>query len=136
MTLLQMTYLSRPFGFDAGVLTAILFDARRCNGRDGVTGALICRDDLFLQLLEGPADKVEATYARIRADDRHVEVTPLTRRGIAASARMFPEWSMRDDPAQSYVWDRQSVANGAPGRASEAEVLAIFTALAQAPEGP
>jgi hypothetical protein len=58
--LLQLVYASRPFGFDAGTLTAILFDARRCNTRDGITGALICRDDLFLQLLEGPEAAVEA----------------------------------------------------------------------------
>ena len=72
--LLQLVYASRPFGFDAGTLTAILFDARRCNTRDGITGALICRDDLFLQLLEGPEAAVEAAYARIRAGATAVQV--------------------------------------------------------------
>ncbi len=41
-------------------LTGILFDAGRCTVRDGITGALICRDDLFLQLPERPEAAVEA----------------------------------------------------------------------------
>lgn len=131
MPLLQMIYASRPFGFDAGMLTAILFDARRCNTRDGITGALICRDDLFLQLLEGPEAKVEAAYARILRDDRHIEVRPLVRRMIAEEERMFEKWAMRDDPAASWVWSREEVDAGAPERATEDEVLGIFVTLAQ-----
>lgn len=127
--LLQLVYASRPFGFDAGMLTNILFDARRCNTRDGVTGALICRDDLFLQLLEGPEAAVAATYDRIRADDRHIEVRQLLRRMIGEDGRMFAAWAMRDDPAATWVWTREEVDAGVPERASEAEVLAMFRNL-------
>ncbi|MGL4238004.1 BLUF domain-containing protein [Tabrizicola sp.] len=127
--LLQLTYASRPFGYDAMMLTGILFDARRCNARDGITGALICRDDLFLQLLEGPEAAVEATYARICADDRHIEVRRLTRRMIADDARMFGGWAMRDDPAASWVWSRAEVDAGKPEQASEDEVLGMFRRL-------
>ena len=130
MPLLQLVYASRPFGFESGTLTAILFDSRRCNARDGITGALICRDDLFLQLLEGPADKVTATYTRITRDDRHGELHPLVRKQIGEGDRLFPAWSMRDDPAQSDVWSREAVAAGAPQAASEAEVMDIFQRLA------
>jgi Sensors of blue-light using FAD len=87
--LLQLTYASRPFGYEANILSSILIEARRCNTRDGITGALICRDDLYLQLLEGPEKAVEAAYARICADDRHIEVRRLARRMIADDARMF-----------------------------------------------
>jgi hypothetical protein len=135
MPLLQLVYASRPFGFDGAMLNAILFDARRCNACDGITGALVCRDDLFLQLLEGPEAAVEAAYARIRRDDRHVEVRPLVRRMIADDARMFGAWAMRDDPAQSWVWSREAVEAGEPERASQAEVLAIFETLAALPSG-
>ena len=55
-----------PFGYDGAMLAGILMYARRCNGRDAATGALICRDDLFLQMLEGPEAAVEATDGRIR----------------------------------------------------------------------
>ena len=127
--LLQLVYASRPFGFDANTLTNILFDARRCNTRDGITGALICRDDLFLQLLEGPETEVEAAYRRICADDRHVEVRKLVRRTIADDARMFGAWAMRDDPAASWVWSRAEVDAGVPEQASEDEVLELFRKL-------
>jgi Sensors of blue-light using FAD len=127
--LLQLVYASRPFGFDETTLTNILFDARRCNTRDGITGALICRDDLFLQLLEGPEAKVDAAYARIRADDRHIEVRQLVRRIIADDARMFGAWAMRDDPAATWVWTRAEVDAGVPELASEEEVLAMFRRL-------
>ncbi len=127
--LLQLVYASRPFGFDANTLTNILFDARRCNARDGITGALICRDDLFLQLLEGPEAEVEAAYGRICADDRHLEVRKLMRRTIPDDARMFGAWAMRDDPAASWVWSRAEVDAGAPEQASEDEVLAMFRKL-------
>ena len=127
MTLLQLTYASRPFGFDSGTLAGILIDARRCNARDLITGALICREDLYLQLLEGPAEAVEAAYARIRRDDRHIEVRPLTRAMV--EHRLFGAWAMRDDPAQSWVWSREQVHNGAAEQASEPEVMAIFQRL-------
>ena len=133
MPLLQLTYASHPFGFDAPTLAGILLDARRCNMRDGITGALICRDDLFLQLLEGPAAAVEAAYARIVADDRHVDVRPLTRAAVADNARLFARWAMRDDPADSWVWSRAEVAAGAVERATGAEVLALFQNLAHMP---
>lgn len=137
MPLLQLTYASRPFGFDAPTLAGILLDARRCNARDGITGALICRDDLFLQLLEGPEAAVEAAFARIARDDRHVEVRPLTRRMIPGDGRLFGRWAMRDDPAQSWVWSRAEVEDGAPLRAGEAEILAIFARLAaEVPPNP
>jgi len=127
--LMQLTYASRPFGFEASILSSILIEARRCNARDGITGALICRDDLYLQLLEGPEKAVERTYARICADDRHVEVRRLTRRMVADDARMFGAWAMRDDPAASWVWSRAEVDAGVPDRAREDEVLGMFRRL-------
>jgi Sensors of blue-light using FAD len=127
--LLQLTYASRPFGYDSGTLVGILFDARRCNARDGITGALICRDDLFLQLLEGPEAAVEATFARIAKDDRHIEVRRLTRRLIGDDARMFGAWAMRDDPAASWVWSRAEVDAGVPEAASEGDILDLFRRL-------
>jgi hypothetical protein len=128
MDLVQIIYSSRPFGFDDALLSGILSDARRNNERDGITGALICRADLYLQLLEGPADAVEAAFARITRDDRHLEVEK--RYGAPVAERLFPQWSMRDDPARSWMWTQEQVANGALSSASPLEVLAVFTRLA------
>lgn len=128
MSLLQLTYASHPFGFDAGMLAGILLDARRCNARDGITGLLICRADLYLQLLEGPPDAVEATYRRIVADDRHVEARLLTRRHV--QGRLFPDWAMQDDPARSWLWSQAEVADGAIDRATEDDILGVFARVA------
>ena len=49
MALFRAICTSQPFGFDAGILNAILMGARRANLRDGITGALICRGDINLQ---------------------------------------------------------------------------------------
>jgi hypothetical protein len=131
MPMIQLIYASRPFGFDEAALAGILVDARRCNERDGITGALICRGDLFLQLLEGPQDKVEAAYQRIERDHRHLEIKVLSRRTV--TERLFPAWAMRDDPARSWMWTQQEVNAGAIERATEAEAVAIFERMAREP---
>jgi hypothetical protein len=128
MPLLQLIYASHPFGFDSATLSAILLDARRCNTRDGITGMLICRGDLFLQLLEGPTDAVEATCRRIMADDRHVDMRILSRAPV--ENRLFPLWSMRDDPARSWLWTKDEVEAGALDAAPAADVQAVFRRLA------
>ncbi len=128
MSLFQVVYASRPFGYDEGMLNGILADARRCNERDGITGSLICRADLYLQLLEGPTDVVTAAYQRISVDHRHLEV----RRLVAGPTehRIFPAWAMRHDPARSWIWTPDEVADGAPERAGRDAVLAIFERIA------
>ncbi|MEM8775216.1 MAG: BLUF domain-containing protein [Pseudomonadota bacterium] len=128
MSQIQLIYASLPFGFDDAMLAGILLDARRCNERDDITGALIVRADLYLQLLEGPEKLVEECYARIRRDDRHVDPCTLLRRTI--KTRLFPGWAMRDDPAQSWIWTREEVRDGAVANATEDEVLGFFNRLA------
>lgn len=128
MALVQIIYASRPFGFDTAILSHILFQARRNNMRDDITGALICRGDLYLQLIEGPEAAVAALYAKITRDDRHVEVTELLRHTI--TERLFPDWAMRDDPAQSWMWTAEEVNAGAVAEATPAESLAVFERLA------
>lgn len=129
MPLVQLVYASRPFGFDQATLSNLLLDSRRANARDDITGALIARHDLYLQLLEGPEPKVADVYRRILLDDRHVDVTKLVERRI--DTRLFPGWAMRDDPAQSWVWSIEAVRDGAIARTTEAEVLGFFTRLAE-----
>ena len=132
MALHRLVYVSRPFGFDEGMLNGILIQARRCNARDGLTGALICRADIYLQLLEGPEAALEATYARIVDDNRHLEVRRLIHE--PAGERLFEAWAMRDDPARSWMWTQKDVAAGALAAASRDEILAVFARLAAEPE--
>jgi hypothetical protein len=131
MALTRLIYASQPFGFDDATLAQILFKARQHNGRDGVTGALIVRADLYLQLLEGEQEKVEATWQRIAQDDRHTAIHRLSLSPI--SERLFPGWAMRDDPARSWMWDRRAVAAGAVEKAHPDTVLDVFVRLSQEP---
>jgi Sensors of blue-light using FAD len=124
MSLIQLVYVSRPFGFDAAILSHILFQARDHNARVGITGALICRADIYLQLLEGPQDAIDVLYRNIQRDDRHVEVKKLLQRPIVD--RMFAGWAMKDDPAHSWMWTQAQVDDGAVDRSTEAEILAVF----------
>jgi hypothetical protein len=107
----QLIYRSQPFGFDNAMLAGILLGARRNNARDDITGALICRHDLYLQLIEGAPDAIDALYARIVADDRHVDVRLLLE--CEAAERMFPDWAMLDDEAPTLFWSPEEVAGGA-----------------------
>ncbi len=128
MMLHRLIYASRPFGFDAALLGGIMVGARRNNRRDGLTGALICRADLYLQLLEGPAAAVDAAFARIARDDRHLDVEPLV--SEAVETRLFPAWDMLDDPARSWLWTPREVADGAVTAAEPGAVLAVFERIA------
>ena len=126
--LIQLIYSSTPFGFDDAALNGMLIIARRNNPRDAITGALICRRDLYLQLLEGPQAAVEARYMSIARDDRHLDVVKRVSRSV--TERLFPTWAMRDDPARSWLWTAQQVEQGALDRAAPADFIAVFTRLA------
>jgi hypothetical protein len=132
MRLSQLIYASRPFGFDEAMLDNILVSARRRNARSGITGSLVCRRDLFLQLLEGPRLAVTETIGRIISDDRHVEVAILHCGDV--TERMFADWTMRDDPPQSWMWPQAEVSAGAVEATTAAHAMAIFQRLAQRPE--
>ena len=127
VNLVRIVYVSQPFGFDEAMLNGILLDSRRNNLRDDVTGALICRADVYLQLLEGPEAAIRATYARIVADNRHLDARLLFE--DTATERLFPGWAMRDDPARSWMWTQPQVAAGAIARATRPELLYVFDRL-------
>ncbi len=124
MSLTQIIYVSQPFGFDDAMLGGILVQARRNNPRLGITGCLICRQDLYLQLLEGPGPAIDGLYEKIKQDDRHLEVVQLAKTTV--EDRMFPDWAMRDDPAQSWLWPPEAVAAGVLFQASPASLRAVF----------
>ena len=130
MSLVQLIYASQPFGYDSVGLFNILSASRRCNERDGLTGALICRADIYLQLIEGPSDKIDATFARICKDDRHLDVQILLTGPI--EKRLFPEWAMHHDPADSLMWTQGEVDKGALHTATPDALRAVFKRILKA----
>ena len=120
----HLIYSSRPFGFDQNILNGILVNSVDNNKRNQLTGALICRSDLYLQYLEGPTESINETFKRIENDDRHVEIKVL-KEGMHAD-RLFPKWAMRDDPVRSWMWSREEVDAGALDKISDSDAFNIF----------
>ena len=120
----HLIYSSRPFGFDQNTLNGILVTSIDNNKKGHITGAFICRSDLYLQYLEGPTETIDETFDKIKRDDRHVEVKIL-KEGMN-SERLFPRWAMRDDPVRSWMWSREEVDKGALDTIDADEAYSIF----------
>lgn len=131
--LLSVTYVSvaDPSISDEEI-ASILVSARRNNVRDELTGALVYNGHNFLQLLEGPDEKVEACLAVIRDDARHSGMIEVRRRTI--EARDFGEWAMLYDPR--FEWRDDGLSRlAADGRidAVDEKIFANFIALGRRP---
>ncbi|KQT60643.1 MULTISPECIES: BLUF domain-containing protein [unclassified Aureimonas] len=95
--LYQLVYCSRnriagspnAVAAEVGSLLAV---SRRNNALAGVTGALLLHKGWFAQVLEGPREAVEASFAAIRQDTRHGDATLLALEPIAQ--RSFGDWTM------------------------------------------
>jgi hypothetical protein len=124
----QLIYSSEPFGFDSAMLAGILVRSREKNRKAQITGALICRQDLYLQLIEGPETAIDAAFGRIVKDDRHLAVKVLLSR--IADQRMFPEWEMLDDQMPSLTWSAAEVAGGVLEDAAPEMLLEVFERVA------
>lgn len=90
----QVLYTSEAaHAFTRDDLALLLAGARRRNAATDLTGMLVFAQNRFLQVLEGRAEKVLATFARIESDRRHKNIATLLR-GNAPSGRAFAEWAM------------------------------------------
>lgn len=134
MSVYRAIYTSRPFGFDTNTLNSVLVHAQRVNPSRGITGALICREDVYLQLLEGPEDEVRQALQRIRRDDRHVEFQVHVEKTVRE--RMFGKWAMLHDPAVTWIWSQAEVRDDAIERTTEAEVEGFFEKLRDKADAP
>lgn len=98
----------------------IVADARACNARMDVTGALIFTGRHFAQILEGEAATIDRLIVRIAKDDRHgglriVEVVPV-------AERAFATWSLAYSGGMDYV-DRKVRALLCGGTATDVHAL-------------
>ena len=73
-------------------LVQLLKISRQRNTAAGISGMLLYHHGSFLQVLEGPAESVEALYVKIGADPRHINLLLLSRRTI--QKKEFENWSM------------------------------------------
>ncbi len=108
----RLTYLSQHFGdnelmsnlfrvvyistatklFDSAELREMLKESNERNKQSDVTGMLLYKDGQFMQVLEGSAEAVTATFSRISRDPRHHGIMVLLKGAV--QERRFPRWSM------------------------------------------
>ncbi len=92
-TLHQIVYFSQPTrSMPLSEVRELLIKAQINNHFNDVTGLLLFDGDSFVQVLEGPRDKVMALFRKIERDPRHTKFTTLMEREIAQ--RDFGQWSM------------------------------------------
>ena len=73
-------------------LDTLLSAARATNRIYEITGVLLFSGTQFMQCLEGPADAVEKTYARILGSSQHKDVRVIVDESI--EKRVFGDWLM------------------------------------------
>ena len=128
MNIYRLVYKSRPFGYDQAILNGILSDAINYNSKNNITGALICRDDIYLQLLEGPEYEVNLTFEKISTDDRHLEIELLLKE--YCDKRIFPKWNMKDDPARTWFWSKEEINSGIFNKIPKIKIIEVFEKIA------
>lgn len=95
-------------------LQELLDHSRRSNAANGITGALVYEEGIFLQILEGDQDLLNDLMAKIRQDVRHESVIVLQEGEVPAA--VFGGWKMAYVSAtakQVAMWAGISIANDA-----------------------
>ena len=91
--LVRLLYASRAVGkIDCAAVQNIMQKSHAYNPRHGVTGILCHSDKVFMQVLEGGRDAINALYATILRDARHTDVVLLHYEEICE--RHYAGWTM------------------------------------------
>ena len=89
----ELTYKSTMTdGLQITDIEDIIHEATATNQENNITGCLVCQDNNFFQLLEGPKSNVLFVFEKIKKDPRHYDLEVITRK--INSHRFFPYWSM------------------------------------------
>ncbi len=91
--MIRLVYISqtvKPFSTDE--LMALLRECRRGNAKKDISGVLLYHNECFIQVLEGKEEDVNQTFAVIKKDPRHKNITELERKYI--TERQFKDWNM------------------------------------------
>ena len=139
---IQMAYLSfatRRFRSNCDQeIQHILEQARTHNSDKGITGQLVYRSGIFLQLLEGDKTEITSLLGRILLDsDRHENIKILLNQPM--EDRIFPDWNMAyknlDNAALDIVncivpWQKLVSVSANGKTTSGDEILKVFEELA------
>ncbi|MEQ7153971.1 BLUF domain-containing protein [Brevundimonas aurifodinae] len=73
-------------------VATILGQSQRNNSQTNLTGALVAHRGRFIQVIEGPAEAIDALLDRLRVDPRHKDLRVIDR--ALVEQRSFDSWSM------------------------------------------
>lgn len=91
--LVRLLYASRATeAVSPALIDAVLASSRQHNPALGITGILCWGGDIFMQVIEGGRDTVNALYADIVRDPRHRDVVLLHYEEV--TERRFAGWTM------------------------------------------
>ncbi len=125
----HLIYTSEPIKFDDYNISNILKSSQKNNEKDGITGALIFREDIYLQFLEGPENKVDQAFHKIKSDKRHKNVLKI--KEDITDRKLFTSWAMRGDPVKSWMWSYEDVEKGIVKKLKPADAFAVFEKLSR-----
>jgi len=92
--LIYYSQIMLPFGDPREIgMPDLIARSRLRNATLGITGVLYSDDVYFSQVLEGPKQSVDAVFASIRRDRRHMDIT-VVQEG-PQSSRIFEGWDMQ-----------------------------------------
>ncbi len=91
--LVRLLYASRAVDDKVcDVVQSIVNQSRQHNPQHGITGVLCHSDQVFMQVLEGGREAVNALYSHILRDTRHTDVMLLDYEEIVE--RRYAGWTM------------------------------------------
>lgn len=91
--LMQLIYASQAVHpMSDGELLEILQASRERNSQHNITGKLVYRNGVFLQVIEGEDSDLEPIWTSIKADPRHHNIVEIYYKPILE--RDFTEWAM------------------------------------------
>lgn len=92
--LVRLIYASRATGgaVSGEMATGIVDKSIQNNRLSNITGLLVIGGDRFMQVMEGPAREVEETFARVKRDPRHTDVTTIAEG--PGDKRLFRDWKL------------------------------------------
>ena len=106
----RVIYVSEKTDTSDASLAQIIDSSTKNNLETGVTGCLLSGSNSFLQLLEGPRQRIDRLYVTINADSRHKKVVMLTDEDI--DERLFSSWSMKLAPFDDLEWSDEEFGSG------------------------
>ncbi len=142
MKIVQLVYSSR-MNIEPGGLTRLATfrqihqTAVARNKLSNVSGFLVFTRNNFIQVLEGSQVDVQATFDRIKTDNRHTDFNIIDT--LHCHSRAFPNWlmgAMHDDiVVQEAMLNAGISGNADLTRLSAKQIIAIFSVLSNRTEG-